>query len=74
LVCKPKKSLYGLKQSPRMWYQNFDTYVLSLGFQRSKLNHYVYFKFDNGQILIIIFYVDMLFIGNGKSMILDLKF
>ena len=32
LVCKLKKSLYGLKQSPRMWYQKFDTYVLSLGF------------------------------------------
>jgi hypothetical protein len=36
LVCKLKKSLYGLKQSPRMWYQKFDTYMLGLGFTRSK--------------------------------------
>jgi hypothetical protein len=32
LVCKLKRDLYGLKKSPRMWYQKFETYILSLGF------------------------------------------
>ena len=36
LVCKLRKSLYGLNQSPRMWYQKFDTYILGLGFVRSR--------------------------------------
>ena len=44
LVCKLKKSLYGLKQSPRMWYQKFDTYILGLGFVRSRVDHCVYSK------------------------------
>jgi hypothetical protein len=44
MVCKMKNSLYGLKQSPWMWYQTFDTYMLGLGFTRSKEDHYVYFK------------------------------
>jgi hypothetical protein len=44
MVCKIKKSLYGLKQSPRMWYQKFDTYILGLGFVRSMVDHYVYSK------------------------------
>ena len=44
LVCKLKKSLYGLKKSPRMWYQKFDTFIRGLGFTRSKAYHCVYFK------------------------------
>ena len=43
-VCKLKKSLYGLNQSPRMWYQKFDSCVLGLGFMRSKVDHCVYSK------------------------------
>jgi hypothetical protein len=27
MVCRLKNSLYGLKKSPRMWYQKFDTYL-----------------------------------------------
>jgi hypothetical protein len=31
-VCKLKKSLYGMKQSPRQWYKRFDSFMLSNGF------------------------------------------
>lgn len=74
LLKKVKKSLYGLKQLPRMWYLKFDTFVLSLGFVRSKSDHCVYFKIKNGCLLIISLYVDDIFlIGNDKGMIFDLK-
>ena len=32
LVCKLKESLYGLKQSPRCWYNAFHMYMESIGF------------------------------------------
>ena len=35
LVCLLKKSLYGLKQVPRMWYQKFDSYIRQLGYHQS---------------------------------------
>jgi hypothetical protein len=74
LVCKLKKSLYGLKQSPRMWYQKFDTYMLGLGFRRSKEDHYVYFKLIGDHLIYLVLYVnDMLLIGNNKDIIQDVK-
>ncbi|KAL0355726.1 UNVERIFIED_CONTAM: Retrovirus-related Pol polyprotein from transposon TNT 1-94 [Sesamum radiatum] len=33
LVCKLKKSLYGLKQSPRQWYKQFDSYMFQIGYK-----------------------------------------
>ena len=58
LVWRLKKSLYGLKQSPRMWYQKFDTYIRGLGFTRSKEDHCVYFKLIGDRVIYLVFYVD----------------
>eukprot|EP00253_Pinus_taeda_P018366 PITA_18366 len=74
LVCKIKKSMYGLKESPRMWYQKFDTFIWGLGFTRSKANHCVYFKLIGGHAIYLVLYVDdMLLFGNDKEIIQVLK-
>ena len=53
-----------------MWYQNFDTCILGLGFVRSKANHYVYSKHVGDHLFNIVLYVDdMLLIGNNKDVI-----
>jgi hypothetical protein len=58
MACKLKKSLYGMKKSPRMWYQNFDTYILVLGFVRSRNDQCVYSKQVRNQFIYVVLYVD----------------
>jgi hypothetical protein len=74
MVCKLKKSLYGLKKSLKMWYQKFDTYMLGLGFIRSKVGQFMYFKLIGYHLIYLLLYVyDMLLIGNDKEIIQDVK-
>lgn len=44
LVCKLQKSLYGLKQEPRQWYQKFDAFMSSQQFTQSNEDHCLYVK------------------------------
>jgi hypothetical protein len=34
-----KEVTYGMKKSPRMWYQKFDTYILKIGFVINRVIH-----------------------------------
>jgi hypothetical protein len=74
LVGKLKKLLYGLKQSPRTWYQNFDTYILGLRFLRSRVDHCVYSKQVGNHFIYVVLYVDdMLLVGNNMDVIKEVK-
>ncbi|RVX00023.1 Retrovirus-related Pol polyprotein from transposon TNT 1-94 [Vitis vinifera] len=57
-VCLLKKSLYGLKQSPRQWYKRFDKYMLDIGFNRSSHDGCVYFKLTDDSMVYLLLYVD----------------
>ena len=35
LVCRLKKSLYGLKQTPRQWYRKFDSFMTDQGYHKT---------------------------------------
>ena len=73
-VCLLKKSLYGLKQSPRQWYKRFDIFVLSIGFTRSKYDSCFYFmSSENVSVYLLLYVDDMLIISQSKSKIAELK-
>ncbi|GJW18326.1 retrotransposon protein, putative, ty1-copia subclass [Tanacetum coccineum] len=59
-----KKSLYGLKQSPRQWYKRFDEYMLSNGFKRSSYDSCVYYRsYAPGEYIYLLLYVDDMLIA-----------
>ena len=58
-VCKLKKSLYGLKQSPRAWFDHFAKSVRSHGFSQGQTDHTLFFKHSqHGKKTILIVYID----------------
>jgi hypothetical protein len=72
-VCKLKKALYGLKQAPRAWYGRIDSFMMSLGFTKSKFDSNLYFKAMNDESFILLLYVDDLFLTGEEKLITDCK-
>nr|GEU52384.1 retrotransposon protein, putative, Ty1-copia subclass [Tanacetum cinerariifolium] len=59
-----KKSLYGLKQSPRQWYKKFEEYMLNNGFKRSSYDNYVYYRsYAPCEYIYLLLYVDDMLIA-----------
>jgi len=58
-VCKLKKSLYRLKQSPRTWSEKFTQSVKKHENTKGQTDHTLFTKSDqNGMIIILIIYID----------------
>ena len=68
-VYRLKKALYGLKQAPRAWYERIDRYLMMLGFTRSNADSNLYFKVDREKPLILVLYVDDLFLKDADPLI-----
>jgi hypothetical protein len=58
LVCRLHKSLYGLKQTLRAWYNWFATYLLSLGFVEAKADTSLFIFRQGANTTYLLLYVD----------------
>jgi hypothetical protein len=72
-VCRLKKSLYRLKQTPRAWYEKIDGYLMSLGFSKSGVDPNLYYHIVGDECLILVLYVDHLFLTSSESLIVECK-
>ncbi|RVX10421.1 Retrovirus-related Pol polyprotein from transposon TNT 1-94 [Vitis vinifera] len=58
-VCKLRKSLYGLKQSPRAWFDRLTRVVKKHGFIQCQADHTLFMKHSKeGEMTLFIVYVD----------------
>ncbi|KAL0350143.1 UNVERIFIED_CONTAM: Retrovirus-related Pol polyprotein from transposon RE1 [Sesamum radiatum] len=58
MVCKLKKAIYGLKQSPRAWFDKFSRIIGEFGFSRCQADHSVFVQTTTSGMVILAVYVD----------------
>ncbi|RVW83738.1 Retrovirus-related Pol polyprotein from transposon TNT 1-94 [Vitis vinifera] len=74
LVCKLKKSIYGLKQASRQWYLKFHDVISSYGFVENIMDQCIYQKVSGSKICFLVLYVDdILLATNNKGLLHEVK-
>ena len=74
LVCKLKKSIYGLKQASRQWYLKFHEVICSFGFEENIMDQCIYQKVSESKTCFLVLYVDdILLASNDKGLLYKVK-
>ena len=74
LAMKLKKSLYGLRQSPKNWFSTMDVELAVIGFRPLKSDPCVYvYKDETGFVALTLYVDDILFFGASKPLLNKLK-
>ena len=74
LVCKLKKSIYGLKQASHQWYYKFHGVIFSFGFVENPIDQCICQKVGGSKTYFLVLYVDdILLATNDKGMMHEVK-
>ena len=65
--------MYGLKQAPRAWYGQIDDYFQKIGFVKSDVDPNIYSLRVGDEPLILVLYIDDLFLTGSSRLIKDYK-
>lgn len=68
VVCKLNKSLYGLKQTPRGWFDKFSKAIKRLDYKQGQANHKMFVRHSREEkITILIVYLDDIIITGDDN-------
>ena len=75
MICKLKKTLYGLKQSPRAWFVRFAKTITSQGYRQCQDDHtlFVKFSFEKKIAILIVYFDDIILTGDYEEEIVKLR-
>jgi hypothetical protein len=69
-VYKLRKAMYGLKQTPRAWYDRLRGFLFERGFEMGKVDQTLFLLRQGKEILILQVYVDdIVFRGSSNSLV-----
>ena len=68
-----KKALYGLNEDPRAWYGRIYSFLTSLDITKSKADPNIYLKVMDDEPVILLLYVDDLFLTRNEKHIKECK-
>ena len=72
-MCKLNQSLYGLKQTPRAWYQKLSSFLSTLGFIRSNASSSLFlYKHGSNTYYLLVYMDDVIITGNNSQYITSL--
>jgi hypothetical protein len=72
-VYRLKKSMYGLKKTPRAWYEKMDGFLMSLGFNKSVVDPNLYYYIVGDESLILVTYSGSLVVGYKQALTSDFE-
>ena len=66
-ICKLKKALYSLKQTPRAWFDKLKAILKSWNFCRAKSDTSLFFKHNGNDMVILLIYVDDIIVTGSNN-------
>jgi len=67
MVCKLKRSIYGLKQASRCWNNTFHDHMEQIGFERSSADPCVYIRSGNSMAIVAVYVDDLIILTSTQE-------